>query len=243
MFFKKKTTPAPTAATELSVNLSKERTINLSKTAKQVINLYNLGGEKLAVYGVYDHSGSMRSYYKSGSVQQLAEKVLAIALNFDDDGEIPNLYFDSRAHEPFNVNLDNIGEALEANRPPRMGTTNYADAMHAVVKHYKATGTKNPAFVIFQTDGSPDSRLEAEKAICKYSNLPIFWQFIGFGNDSFTFLKKLDELDESKRAVDNAGFFAVQDVDSQAPEELFKNLVKEVPSWLEAIRAKGILGS
>ena len=246
MFFRRKKqetieTPAPEATNTPTINLAKERTISLSKDAEAVIKEFDLNGERLAVYGVWDHSGSMSQEYRNGTMQSFAERALAVALNFDDDGEIPSLYFDTQAHDVFNINLDNIDTAMAANKPKRMGTTDYVAAMHAVVRHYKASGSTHPAYVIFQTDGAPNDRRAAEKAICEYSNLPIYWQFVGLGNDRFDFLRKLDDLDASKRAVDNAGFFAVQSIDSASPQELFRNLVKEVPSWLKAIRAKGII--
>lgn len=124
-----------------------------------------------------------------------------------------------------------------------MGTTNYAAAMEAVVGHYAKAAPGVPAFVIFQTDGSPDSRTAAEKILCESSTQPIFWQFIGFGDDEFKFLHKLDDLPvPRKRAVDNAGFFpAGTDPRAIADADLYDRLMNEFPYWLTAARTAGIL--
>lgn len=92
-----------------------------------------------------------------------------------------------------------------------MGRTNYHCAMDAVIDHYLESGSDAPALVVFQTDGGPTSRQAAERHLCKAARLPLFWQFIGFGDpedNEFSFLRRLDTLAvPERRVVDNAGFF------------------------------------
>jgi hypothetical protein len=74
------------------------------------------------------------------------------------------------------------------------------------------------------------------------SNRPIFWQFIGLGQGRYGILHKLDGLDG--RLVDNAGFFAVDDIAEITDAELYERILSEFPTWLKAARAHGIpLGS
>lgn len=79
--------------------------------------------------------------------------------------------------------------------------------------------------------------------MCDSSTLPIFWQFIGFGDDKFKFLRKLDDLPvPRKRAVDNAAFFpAGLDPRTISDDDLYRSLMDEFPSWLTTVRAAGIL--
>lgn len=67
----------------------------------------------------------------------------------------------------------------------------------------------------------------------------IFWQFVGLGNANYGVLQKLDDL--PGRFIDNADFFALDDLDKITDEELYDRLLNEFPQWLREARAKGIL--
>ncbi|MFI0349386.1 VWA domain-containing protein [Actinomadura sp. 9N407] len=219
--------------------------VDLFTSARVSLEKSGLSGERAAVYLVLDRSGSMRRYYKDGTVQHLGEQVLALSANLDDDGIVPVVFFDLVAHPAVEMGLNDYQGRIgvEHDRLGFMGTTNYAAAMQAVIDHYLASAPAAPAFVVFQTDGSPDSRRAAEKILCGASTLPIFWQFVGFGTDEFKFLRKLDELPvPKKRAVDNAGFFeAGPEPLSIADGDLYRKLMAEFPAWLGAARAAGIV--
>ena len=68
--------------------------------------------------------------------------------------------------------------------------------------------------------------------------LPIFWQFIGIGKADFGALTALDEL--SGRVVDNAGFFAVDDVSRISDDQLYPPAASEFLDWLTAARHAGV---
>ena len=195
-----------------------------------------------------DYSGSMRPYYKDGSVQALAERVLGLSAHLDDDGSVPVVFFSTDVDTVSDISLaDHRGrvERIVAGLG-HMGKTSYHLAMDAVIDHHLDSGSKAPALVVFQTDGGPIDKFAAERHICKAAKLPMFWQFIGFGDpDSrqFDFLRKLDELPvPQKRAVDNAGFFHAGPDPRAVPDaELYDRLVGEFPQWLAAARARGIV--
>ncbi|MFD0287703.1 VWA domain-containing protein [Streptomyces lutosisoli] len=124
--------------------------------------------------------------------------------------------------------------------------TNYHWAMDAVIDHHLAASSRSPALVIFQTDGGPTRKLAAERYLCKAARLPLFWQFIGFGDpddNEFAFLRKLDDLAvPARRVVDNAGFFhAGRDPRAVCDSVLYDRLLREFPSWLSAARTAQIL--
>ncbi|MBT2206568.1 VWA domain-containing protein [Actinomadura sp. NEAU-AAG7] len=227
------------------VNATAPGLVDLYKTARVNLEKRGLGGERAAVYLVLDRSGSMRRYYKDGTVQHLAEQALALAAHLDDDGKVPVVFFDKSAYPPVEVGLTRYQGRIneEHERLGHMGTTNYAAAMEAVIAHYQGTAPAAPAFVIFQTDGSPDSKTAAEKVLCGASTLPIFWHFIGFGNDEFRFLHKLDDLPvPQKRMIDNAAFFpAGPEPRAIADDDLYHQLMTEFPSWPADARAAGIV--
>lgn len=218
--------------------------VNLYKTARVSLDKHRLGGERAAVYLVIDHSRSMNRYFKDGSVQALAERVLALAAHFDDDGTVPVIFFDTTARPAVEIELTNYAgsiDRIKATAGP-MGATDYAAAMRAVIDHHRGRG---PAFVVFQTDGAPTSKRETTDVLCEAAKLPIFWQFIGFGDDEFAYLRRLDDLPvPAKRIVDNAGFFPAGLEPRAVPDDvLYDNLMSEFPSWLAAARAAGIVKS
>lgn len=252
LFHRNKTTPAADtpapSSTGSSAGVSFEKVkaeapglVNLYKTAAVKLDEHGLSGQRAAVYLVLDHSGSMHRYYSDGAVQRLSEQVLALSANLDDDGIVPTVFFDWKAHPVVEIGLDDYQGRIEREHRAcgKFGTTNYAAAIEAVIKHYKKSKAKDPAFVVFQTDGEPDSRPAAEHAIRQASKLPIFWQFVGFGHH-FDFLKELDTM--TGRQIDNAGFFPVGDDPADVPDDvLFDRLMCEFPQWLTEARAQRLI--
>ncbi|MGW6258718.1 vWA domain-containing protein [Streptomyces sp. NPDC055085] len=222
--------------------------VDLYKSAGVSLTKHGLSGQRAAVYLVVDYSGSMKPYYKDGSVQALADRVLGLSAHLDDDGTVPVVFFSTDVDAVTDIALDNHDGRIEriVAGLGHMGRTSYHLAMDAVIDHYLDSGSKEPALVVFQTDGGPINKLAAERYVCKAARLPLFWQFIGFGDPSskqFEFLRRLDELAvPQKRAVDNAGFFHVgSDPRRMTDGELYDRLVAEFPQWLAAARAQGIL--
>ncbi|CAL9603485.1 hypothetical protein SUDANB145_05467 [Streptomyces sp. enrichment culture] len=222
--------------------------VSLYKSAGASLDRHGLHGQRAAVYLVVDYSGSMKPYYKDGSVQALADRVLSLSAHLDDDGTVPVVFFSTDVDAVTDIALaDHQGriERIVAGLG-HMGRTAYHLAMDAVIDHYLDSGSTAPALVVFQTDGGPVNRLAAERYLCKAARLPLFWQFIGFGDrgsKQFDYLRKLDELAvPGKRAVDNAGFFhAGQDPRTVSDAELYDRLVGEFPKWLVEARARGIV--
>ncbi|WNI19607.1 VWA domain-containing protein [Actinacidiphila sp. ITFR-21] len=234
----------------MSISLDKvERTapglISLYKQAAVSLDKHRLSGERATVYLVLDRSGSMRKFYRDGTVQHLAEQTLGLAAHFDDDGTVPLVFFSAGVDGVAEVSLTDysgrVGELNEAYG--HMGRTNYAAAMEAVIDHYRRFGSSAPAFVVFQTDGGPSSKRAAVDVLCRASRLPVFWQLIGFGEDDFRFLRWLDERPvPAERVVDNAGFFAAGSNPRAIPDSpLYDLLTAEFPEWLAAARAQKIV--
>ncbi|WP_369168630.1 VWA domain-containing protein [Streptomyces sp. R28] len=222
--------------------------VSLYKSAGVSLHKHGLGGVQAAVYLVVDYSGSMKPYYQDGSVQALADRVLGLSAHFDDDGTVPVVFFSTDVDAETEIALADHHGRIEriVSGLGHMGRTSYHLAMDAVIDHYLDSGSKDPALVVFQTDGGPINKLAAERYLCKAAPLPLFWQFIGFGDPTskqFDFLRKLDELAvPHKRVVDNAGFFhAGSDPRTVSDAELYDRLVEEFPKWLAAARAQGIV--
>ena len=97
----------------------------------------------------------------------------------------------------------------------------------------------NPVYVIFITDGECSDRQQAEQAIVNAARAGIFFQFIGIGDERFSFLKNLDTM--SGRFIDNANFFTINDLSKKSDDELYQLLLTEFPSYVKEARNKGLI--
>lgn len=224
----------------VSVDLRK-RIVDLSKKAAFAANKHRIEGQRAQMVLVLDISASMNALYKSGVVQRVVERILGLAVAFDDDGQIDLLLFGTNAYPLPAVTLDEIEGYVErvilAQYKIREAT-NYAPPLRMLLKKYRAPQPA-PAFVIFITDGGNADRSATTEVIRELSGEPVFVQFVGIGKEDFPFLHKLDEL--SGRLIDNAGFMHVNDLDAIKDAELYDRLLNEFPRWLEKAREKAIL--
>jgi hypothetical protein len=239
--------------------------LSLAKTALHAVDVSGLNGQTAKVAVALDFSGSMASVYRSGAMQRLVEKVLALATQFDDDGAIDFFVFDSRAAYLGEISLGDFAGSVNRLTSGRiMGSTNYADAFLTVRDHFgftpppvpkrglfglrkgaapMARGSVTPAdipvFVLFLTDGAPDDQDAAVQSLTEVSTAPIFWKFLSIGSQSVRFLEQLDGYEE--RFVDNANYEPIGDVDAISDAALFEKMLQEFPDWLKEVRAKGLL--
>ncbi len=127
-----------------SVRLEKQ----LAGAPPQMVNLVKKAGISLEKKGLSDHrarvalcldiSGSMHRLYQSGKVQELCERVLGMAVQFDDDGACDVFTFGTGGYDEGPLDLQNyqgwIPQLLQRRRLE--GGTNYNHAMQAVRQHY-----------------------------------------------------------------------------------------------------------
>ncbi len=70
----------------------------------------------------------------------------------------------------------------------------------------------------------------SQEAIGELSQQPVFVPFVGMGQKDFPFLHTLDEW--PGRLIDNAGFMAVNDIDTIKDAERYDRLLNEFPQGL-----------
>ena len=231
------------------LNLSKTESENLLNLRKDNLMLCleknNLLGTKARVALVLDYSGSMRSLYRNGSVQAVIERLLPIAMQFDDNGEMELWLFDDSYRRMPNISLNNYYGYVEneiLSRGYHMGCTSYAPVMNDVAKKYMVEEPMPIAdYVIFITDGENSDKTNAKATIIKTSEYPIFWQFVGIGRESFSFLRSLDEM--TGRYFDNANFFTINDMLNASDNEIYQKLLAEFPTWLNDPKVKDLIAT
>lgn len=215
--------------------------------------------QKAQVVLVMDKSGSMDHLYQSGYVQRVLERIVPVAMQFDDNQEFELYLFQNNCTKHNNnVNVKNVDGIVNREIINRYGWggTSYAPPIKMIQEDYvpgsakksgflsafskeKTEPLKYPVYVIFITDGENSDQTEASEALKKASNYGIFFQFIGIGNENFRFLKKLDDL--SGRLIDNANFFQAQDIDKMSDEELYSKLLGEFPQWLKEAKSRNLI--
>lgn len=223
------------------VNMS---TIDLQKkNVRIILEKKQLTKVKARVGLVLDLTGSMRKMYNNGTVQEVVERILAIASQFDDDGVLDVWVYDNEY-----TRLDSVDEKdlsgyvdrkiLNNDSIHKFGRNDEVPVMKDVMKKYIAEDPSvDPAYIVFINDGGVKKTIKP--IIEGASNQPIFWQFVGIGNGNFDFLKQLDKMEG--RYVDNANFIQIENISTIPDKQLYDLLLNEFPIWLKEATKKGIL--
>jgi stress response protein SCP2 len=218
--------------------------VSLAKKAQVSLSKNKLDEVAATVALVLDKSGSMAYQYGDGKVQKAVDRVVPLAVHFDDNHALDCWTFADKQKRLPDVTLDNVKgyvkREVEKYGMWKIGVGNNEPVViKDIVDTYAARAAKTPVFVLFITDGGIYKNDEIKKLIREAAKLPIFWQFIGIGGSKYGALTELDTL--SGRVVDNAGFFAIDDLESISEEELYDRMMGEFPMWLKAARANGIV--
>lgn len=239
--------PAAPAPARLSLEKRVEQAaphlVSLVKMARLSLDKRGLQGLRARVGLVLDASGSMRNQYKSGRVQELLDRVLPLALHFDDDGSLEVWAFDTTPKALAPATLANIREYIDTVQGGWKqwfgGTNDEPRVIRAVIDHYRQDRQAPPAYVLFVSDGGIHQNRAITQLMREAAQYPIFWQFMGLGGRNYGVLEKLDTM--SGRVVDNCGFFAIDDLHDLTEAQLYDRLLQEFPDWLRAARGQGIV--
>lgn len=236
--------------------------LDLEKRTKLVLDLKKdkgLEGVVAQVAVVLDYSGSAKPFYTSGYMQKVVERLLAIGLAFDDNKQIDAYIFHNSMHRVDTpVTEENYNGFVNDHIFKRysFGGTEYAPVVNRIIDDYtprtsiigsflnsffgsKPKESKIPTYCIVITDGDNDDKPRTEDAIRKSSEMPIFFHWIGIGREEFKFLNKLDNL--SGRKVDNCAFTKYADMTSVSDDELYGELMRELPVWYNEAKRLTIL--
>ncbi|GEO80944.1 VWA domain-containing protein [Pararhodospirillum oryzae] len=217
------------------VNLTKKVSVSLEKTG--------LASLRARVGLVLDATGSMRKQYKEGKIQALLDRLLPLALRFDDDGALDVWAFDDRQTRLPPMSLANCRDYVaHANGGWRAwvgGANDEPPIMRDVLDHYEKDPSRLPIYILFVSDGGVRKNREIKELITNSSSRPLFWQFMGLGGKNYGVLEQLDTLGQG--GIDNCGFFAIDDLHDLSDEAFYDRLLQEFPLWLKVARKAGIV--
>ena len=220
------------------LDLTKKSLISLEKS-----NLLNI---KARVALVLDYSGSMSQQYKSGDVQHLLDRIIPLALNFDDDGSFECWAFAEKALHLNDVNLENLNNYIASEQGgykkwnAGAGYNNESAVLEEVLHYFIKESPSNVAvYIVFISDGGVSEARKIKKILQEASSQPIFWQFVGIGGRNYGVLEKLDIMEG--RVVDNCNFFKINNIESTSESMLYDFLLQEFPIWLTEAKNKNIV--
>lgn len=240
----------------MSLDLNKQKVLDLKKSR-------GIDGQLAQVVFCVDFSGSMTGLYNNGTVQRVLERLFPVAMAFDDNQSMDFVLFQNDYHVCPEVTPNNIQNyvakiALQENY--NMGGTSYAPSLNEVIlpmvtniiestsgggflgfgktttRTTQMKKVQHPVYVIFLTDGDCGDKTDTYNIVRELSATGVFIQFVGIGSASFDTLEKLDDL--SGRVLDNANFFAIENLDTMSDDHLYSLLMAEFPEWITQARSK-----
>ncbi len=217
---------------QLPVDLRKR--LNLRKAAVAVVlERHRAQDLRARVVVVLDVSGSTAQLYKKGVFARAVERVVPVAAQLDDDGELQAWAMGSRALQLPDLTVAGMPAWLARYGAVRATGAGYANnevaALEAVRSWVAEQPGSTPTLVLWFHDGGVTDDRGVERAIRAADRDPVFWQFVGLGRSNYGILARLDDL--AGRAHDNVGFFALDDIDAVEDGELYERLLGEFPDW------------
>jgi len=219
--------------------------IDLTKKSLVQLEKKNLLDVQARVALVLDASGSMNHQYHNGDVQKVVDRLMPLAINFDNDGSFECWAFAQYTTQLDDVTLTNVNQFIQTTK---RGWRNWQvgarinqeiPAIEAVINYYQQFDDGIPVYVLFISDGGVGSGRQMQKVLTQAATLPIFWQFVGIGGRNYGVLEKLDDM--AGRIIDNCNFFELERITGISDERLYELLLEEFPSWLNEAKLKRIM--
>lgn len=226
----------------MAIDLAKKK-----EAAGIVLTKRNIVSPPACEVGVaIDISGSMSHEYENGNVQEIVERILALAMRFDLDGKLDFWTFSSGKDYIGAVSEDQIENYVKRkvlNNPlvSKWGGTEYSPVLKDIYDKYFGKGkgvmsffgigkkTVQPVIIFFITDGANDDRSEFESLMQDFRKKNIYIQIIGVGNANLAYVKKVAE-DEP-----NVGFDQIRDVNGLSDEEMMEKMISpEFANWIKS---------
>lgn len=219
--------------------------IDLTKKSLVQLEKKNLLDVQARIALVLDASGSMNHQYKNGDVQKVVDRLMPLAISFDNDGSFECWAFAQYTMQLDDVTLGNVNHFIEHTK---RGWRNWnvgarineeIPAIEAVINYYQQFNDGIPVYVLFISDGGVGNGRQMQKILTEAAMLPIFWQFVGIGGRNYGVLEKLDDM--TGRIVDNCNFFDLDSITSISDERLYELLLEEFPDWLNQAKARRVI--
>lgn len=230
--------PSGTPAVDLQAlrESSDDGKVSLAKSsAKAGISLSkrDLTGVRLQVVAKYDHSVSMRNFYKNLVVDGISDRFLAWAMQVDVDHSVPTQTWDYDLHDEVLVTPDNFRGIVKRElwHNGNMGGTNLAPVAQSILD--AALSTDLPLFAGIITDGRPNDADEAIPIFNKISRTPTFVKVMVVDPNGWNWAEKFDKGEHPgmDMLVDNISAVQAYDPANISDAAWFDLMTSELDVW------------
>ena len=225
--------------------------VDLSKKVQVTLEKRNAPVIKLRVGFAADVSGSAKGLYDSGLMQEITNRLQAMAIKFDDDGQLDMWAFDDKCiplpaaiSKDFNtyvhnniMDLPNIWNGtlftpvLDAMKAFYFGRTGVKGLFSMFTK--SAAPSTDPVYLVLETDGENNDEELAEALISSLAEKPVYLQLIGVGMANFKFLRRMSNR------YDHVGFMDMSNPGKVSDEQMFDSLIsEELLAWYKRVTQK-----
>lgn len=224
-----------------SINLTKQRAEEVTKIVLDKSGLSQ--APTMRVCCAFDISISMRPYYagRPSLVQQAFDRLMGVAMAFDDDGNADVWQFDDRADYIGTATTNDVGTYVDHKLGVR-GGTNYVPVLNDIINRMfgapkkslfgfgkSAPADNTPVLVLFLTDGVPGDMPQTIRLLREAESRPIYFEIVGL-NRNQNELRAVQKLADD---LDNVGYVGLTDLDL-TDAQLYSALIN--PELIEVVR-------
>lgn len=161
--------------------------VSLAKHVKVSLEKHNLESCIARVGLVLDSSGSMNASYINGTVQEIVNRILPLAVQFDNDGELDLWFFADRPMRFPSVNLLNYSDVVPGKRKQAQsgGRGGLYDSIFVSYSQESSSGKIGSVKELYSRIGVMNNEAAVMAEVIKEyegSKLPVYIVFISDGN-------------------------------------------------------------
>lgn len=211
----------------------------------------------MQVKSCIDISGSIQPLFNNGTIQEVVDRLLAVAVRFDNNQTLESYAFGSGAVRLSDITPNQFGSYINKTFLPEARSsgylwsgTSYSTALSMIRKDMAGDSTPKskglfgglfgkkteesapvnlPTYLMFITDGETGGDESTTEEIVKnLASKKIYIQFIGVGRANFRFIDRLGD------DYDHVGFVSFPNVSTLSDQDMYKHLLtQELADWIK----------
>lgn len=203
----------------------------------------------MAVKVMIDVSQSMQAMFASGTVQEVVDRLIPVAMRFDDNQSLEAYAFSSKVQQVKDIKPEHFGDYVRTVFLPSVknsvlwGGTSYSVAWNQLSQDItpskpgflkglfgKKQEVQPPSFVLFATDGDTQGdEYESEQQLIDLASKNCYVLLVGIGRLRFSFLERMADK------YDHVGFVSFPDIATISDEAMYEKLLsEEVCAWIKS---------